>query len=132
MIRLSILAVAIGLGIAGCAGVQGDMQQADASDVESALRSAGFVLIPADTPQRIEAMRTLPPLVFSQVMREGRSYFVYADPRSCMCLWVGTLEQLHRYGELASEEALMGMQGELGIVEMQADLWDPDWAGIDD
>jgi hypothetical protein len=92
MTRRAVLAIAFSLALAatGCAGFQADMQRADASDVEASLRGAGFVLIPSDTPQRIESMRTLPPLVFSQV------------------------------------------EGEVGIVEMQADLWDPDWAGIDD
>jgi len=134
MTRHALLMIAFSFALAatGCATIEADANRAEASDVEASLRSAGFVLIPSDTPQRIESMRTLPPLVFSQVERERGSYFVYADPSSCMCIWVGTIEEMQRFSELVSEEALGRFQGEVGIVEMQADLWDPDWAGIDD
>jgi len=133
MTRPTLLAISfsLALALASCTTMQGDMEEADANDVESTLRSAGFRLIPSDTPQRIESMRTLPPLAFSQVTRDGRPYFVYADPRSCMCLWVGSLAQMQRYAQLASEEQVNAIQGEFEDVELQAELWDPDWTSID-
>lgn len=129
MHRIAILIVVIALATVACAGVESDMQASEASDVESTLRTAGFRLIPADTPARIDSMRTLPPLAFSRVMREDRAYFVYADPRSCLCLWVGTAPQMQHYARLAEEEQLGAIQDEFEDVALQMDLWEPDWPG---
>jgi hypothetical protein len=131
MMRIAILALTIGFAVTGCATVEADADRAEASDIESTLRGAGFVLIPSDTPARIEAMRTLPPLAFSQVIRDGRPYYVYADPRSCLCIWVGTPPQFRRYLVLATEDDVGAAQGEIANAELQAELWDPDWQAID-
>ena len=126
-----MLVVMIVVGMAGCAASQREFEVSEANDVESTLRSAGFRLIPSDTPQRIESMRTLPPLAFSRVARDGRDFFVYADPRSCMCIWVGTPGQMEHYARLAREREM----GELGYpiehVDLQVGPWDPDWSSID-
>ncbi len=131
MARIALLALTIALSATGCATVEGDMARAEATDLASTLRAAGFTLIPSDTPQRIESMRTLPPLAFTRVMRGGRPYFLYADPRACMCLWVGSQAQMERYRQLSGQEELSAMQDDVTNAELQAELWDPSWSGID-
>lgn len=123
--------VVIGIGLAGCAASQREFEVSEANDVESTLRSAGFRLIPSDTPERIESMRSLPPLAFSRVAREGRDYFVYADPRSCRCIWVGTPRQMEHFARLAREREMGELGEEIGDVELEVGLWDPDWSSID-
>jgi hypothetical protein len=129
--RSVLFALATAVALSGCAGLEQSMQASDAQEVETQLRFANFRLIPSDTPQRIESMRSLPPLAFSRVLRRGQPYFVYADPVSCMCLWVGTRADYDRFLQL-SAEAQMNTQQEIAQdIEMQADLWDPEWGSID-
>jgi len=130
--RIAVSALASLIGVVGCAGVQGAMERSEAEDVEAQLRIAGFRLVAADTPARIESMRTLPPLSFSRVERGGRSRYVYADPDSCRCLWVGTPAQLAHYQRLAAEARLGTEQMIAGDVELEVNLWDPEWGSIDD
>ena len=131
--RLAPLALAALLALHGCV-TDGDavFTSSVARDVETQLGLAGFHIVPADTPQRIEAMRGMPPLSFSRVLRNGRQYFVYADPVSCLCLYVGTPANYERFLQLAAE-AEMGDQATVAQdIALQANLWDPEWGSVDD
>ena len=130
--RFALLALATALATAGCANLERSMAASDAQSVETQLRLAGFHLLASDTPQRIESMRAMPPLAFSRVMRADRPYFVYADPVSCLCLWVGTPANYQRFLQLSAEAQMSEQQAIVQDIEMQADLWDPEWGGIDD
>lgn len=129
--RIALLFVVIAVGAVGCAASQREFEDSEASDVESTLKVAGFQLIPSDTPQRIESMRTLPPLAFSRVATGGIVRFVYADPRSCMCLWVGGQAQMDHFVRLEREQNLDALVQAIEDVDLQVALWDPDWSNID-
>lgn len=131
MKRIAMLVLAMAVGTAGCAASQRAFEDSEASDVESTLKVAGFQLIPSDTPQRIESMRTLPPLAFSRVAAGGLVRFVYADPRSCMCLWVGGQAQMDHFVRLEREQDMDALVQAIEDVDLQVALWDPDWSNID-
>jgi len=61
---------------------------------EQLLASEGFEKKVADTPEKLAHLETLTParkLVARQ--RNGETYYVYADPAVCKCLYVGTAAQ---------------------------------------
>lgn len=130
--RLALLALAAALATTGCASLDRSLAASDAQSVETQLRFAGFHLLPSDTPERIASMHALPPLAFSRVLRDGRPYFVYADPDSCLCLWVGTRANYDRFLQLSAEAQMSAQQAVAEDFDMQADLWDPEWGSIDD
>ncbi len=131
--RLALLALAATLAVIGCATDSGNpFVRGEASSVETQLGFAGFRLLAADTPPRIESMRGMPSLVFSRVLRGGREYFVYADPVSCLCLYVGTPANYQRFLQLAAETEMSAMQSVARDIAIQVDLWDPEWGTIDD
>lgn len=121
------------LGVAGCAADSGNpFVQGEAQSVETQLRFAGFRLLAADTPQRIESMRSLPPLEFSRVFQGDQQFFVYADPVSCLCLWAGTAANYQRFLQLSAEAEVTTEQAIAQDIAFDFDLWDPEWGTIDD
>ena len=54
--------------------------------------AAGFVVRYADTPQKLAHLRRLPADKMVARSRNGKTYYVYADPIICECAYVGTPE----------------------------------------
>jgi hypothetical protein len=52
--------------------------------------AAGFVVRYADTPQKLEHLKRLPADKLVTRLRNGKKYYVYADPTICQCAYVGT------------------------------------------
>ena len=77
---------------------------------ESLLESAGFRVVAANTPEKIQALNSLPAGKISRVDRNGTTYFVYPDPGSCRCLRVGREEQYARYQRLAASKKMGTLQ----------------------
>jgi hypothetical protein len=74
---------------------------------EQLLAAAGFDQRLADTPEKLANLQTLTPArKFVPQERDGRLYYVYADPDLCKCLYVGTAAQY----ELAREKQLVNNQ----------------------
>jgi len=67
------------------------------SEHEDRLSAAGFIIKPANTPERQSMIARLPANKF--VMRQNGDdiHYVYADPLVCGCLYVGTQEAYNRY-----------------------------------
>lgn len=74
---------------------------------EGRLAEAGFRQLSADTPEKSGHLQTLPTRKFVKRNRDGKTYYVYADPDYCKCLYVGTVQQYARYQDLveAADEA---------------------------
>ncbi len=70
---------------------------------ERLLASAGFKMVAANTPEKIQALKTLPSSKIARIDREGAVYYVYPDAEGCRCLRVGRQEQYDRYLRLASD-----------------------------
>ena len=75
------LALSFGLALAGCQSTSQSVQQK-----EDLLSAAGFTPQPANTPERIAAMKKLPPNKFVQQVKNSQIVYVYADPIVCQCV----------------------------------------------
>jgi hypothetical protein len=54
------------------------------------LTAAGFVAKYPDTPEKREIFNSLPPNRLVKRGRNGKIYYVYADPGGCGCAYVGS------------------------------------------
>ena len=74
---------------------------ASASDLvankEDHLAAAGFVVKPADSPQRQAMLQRLPSHHFVRRVHGDDVTYVYADPLVCDCLYVGSQAAYSRY-----------------------------------
>jgi hypothetical protein len=70
------------------------------------LESAGFVMRPANTPQKMERLRTLPAHKFVARRKAGTPYYIYADPTYCRCAYVGGQQAMNSYRDMVSPPRL--------------------------
>jgi hypothetical protein len=61
------------------------------------LISSGFNPIAAITPERVNRLMSLPPNRFQLRQRDGRPYYIYADPSGCNCMYVGNVAAMNKY-----------------------------------
>lgn len=92
-----------------------ESQSALVAKNEDALAAAGFVVRPANTPERIAMLNRLPPHQFVQRVNGDAVHYVYADPLVCGCLYVGTQQaynqyKLHQLQQHLADEQLMTAQ----------------------
>jgi hypothetical protein len=87
-------------------------QQQMVTQREDNLSAAGFIVKPANTPERQAMLNRLPPHKFVQRVSGDTVHYVYADPLVCGCLYVGTQQaynqfKLHEQQQnLADEQAM--------------------------
>jgi hypothetical protein len=112
----------------GCSTLDTDAREFGAKQREKLLQDAGFHILAADTPEKINALNGLPPGRISRVGRGGQIYFVYPDRFECHCLWVGNGEQYARYQRLVADEVGMDLEGPAAEVDAfgGADPWGED------
>ena len=72
---------------------------ANTQHTENLLSAAGFRTVIANTPQRQEQLKALPPDKVTLVQRNGKNYYVYADPANYQ-VFVGTPSQYQKYQQL--------------------------------
>jgi hypothetical protein len=74
---------------------------------EDKLAAAGFVMRPANTPQRQTMLGRLPAHQFLIRQNGVTTHYVYADPLVCDCLYVGTQQAYDQFraNELAQNLA---------------------------
>ena len=75
-----------------CATVIGGLASAQPQSLplNNALTGAGFVVRYPDTPEKQEIFNLLPPNRLVKRRRDGKLYYVYADPGGCGCAYVGS------------------------------------------
>jgi len=95
------LAVSFGLALAGCQSTPEVVQKK-----EDLLAAAGFTPQPANTPQRIAAMRKLPPNKFVQQANNAQIVYVYADPVVCQCVYFGNQAAYAQYRQMVFQKNL--------------------------
>jgi hypothetical protein len=103
------------IAIAGLALSACESQATLVTKNEDALAAAGFVVRPANTPERITMLNRLPPHQFVQRANGDVVHYVYADPLVCGCLYVGTQAaynqyKLHQLQQHLADEQLMTAQ----------------------
>ena len=74
---------------------------------EDRLSAAGFIIKPANTPERQTMLARLPADKFVIRQNGDSIHYVYADPLVCDCLYVGTQQAYNQYkaNELAQHLA---------------------------
>jgi hypothetical protein len=75
---------------------------------EDSLAAAGFILRPANTPERVAMLKRLPPNHF--VRREHGVHYIYADPIVCSCLYVGTQQAYSQYLRDRQQQQIVDQQ----------------------
>jgi hypothetical protein len=93
MPRSSFMAIMAALSLGGYAATAVGQQ----SGGNFMFTSTGFQVRYADTPEKLAHLRRLPPDQFVVRKRNGRTYYVYADPTNCRCAYVGTPEAYQNY-----------------------------------
>ena len=115
-----VLALIIALPLAGCAAIQ----RSAARDMEQLLAAAGFQAKPADTPERLAELKTMPPRELVSRSKDGNFVYTYADPDYCQCLYVGGPQEYSRYQDLAVKRQIARERLDAAL---DWDMWGPWW-----
>ena len=99
--KIGLSAVVMVTVLGGCTAMRRDR----AADTKSLLTQAGFKVIPADTPEKMAKLKTVPAYkVIPWQRKTGGTVYAYADPDSCKCVYVGSPKQFASYKQLLSAE----------------------------
>jgi hypothetical protein len=93
---LRITLVGFALGIAGCA--------VNIAEKEGMLVQAGFRKVVADTPSRAQHVQTVAPYKLIKRTSDGKTYYVFADPDHCKCMFVGSEAAYAKYKAMVQRE----------------------------
>ncbi len=115
-------ALGFAAALEGCAAQQ-------AREMDGMLAAAGFQVRPANTPEKLQQLKSLTPRALVQMQKDGAPYWVVADPTVCQCLYVGDQSAYQRYEQLKLRKEYADEQ--LMTAEMNADaamnwsMWGP-------
>ena len=98
--KLLLVASIVMIVLAGCTVVR----RLNDIEAESLLKQAGFTVRPADTPERLARLNSMPANKVMPYTRNGRQLYVYADPVRCKCVYVGGPAEYARYLQLVEVE----------------------------
>jgi hypothetical protein len=119
------------LGMAALAACQ--TMPPDYGAYEDNLAAAGFVMKPANTPQRQAMLASLPAHRFLIRQNGDAIHYVYADPLVCDCLYVGTQQAYNQYRANQLQQNLLDEQQLIALTYSDAawswDAWGP-WGAV--
>lgn len=84
------------------------MRQRDAASTEELLAAAGFEMQPADTPERLADLKSMPSRKLVARSTDGKVVYTYADPEWCRCVYVGGPEEYSAYRRLTLRQVMRG------------------------
>ncbi len=114
--------LAAGLTLAACQSAQQTVQNR-----EDQLSAAGFSIQPANTPERVAAMKKLPPHKFVQQTSGGNVVWLYADPTICQCVYFGNQAAWSNYRTMVFAKRLANEQQMTALMNQDAFDFGP-WA----
>ena len=119
-----LLVFATAILVGGCATTRRHETRA----TEDLLVAAGFKKKLADSPERAQQLRAMPPLKIVSHSKNGHIVYGYADLYSCDCLYVGDEQAYAKYRSLAlqKQRADERLEAEEDASE-EWDLWGPRW-----
>jgi hypothetical protein len=88
----------------GCASLIQQDPDVAAQQAEPMLEAAGFQRLPANTPEKMAHLKTLPPLQLRRRTVKGQVVYRFADPYYCQCLYVGDWEAYRRLKRNEAQE----------------------------
>ncbi len=91
--RAVLIAAALGIVGAGCAAKRAEI----AMNTQRMLHVAGFRMKTADTPEKLAMLKKMTQLKIFPYPRDGKMFYLYADAKTCRCLYVGTAEAYQKY-----------------------------------
>jgi hypothetical protein len=108
----AVIALLLGAGmLAAC-----QTERQSVARHEDHLAAAGFIVRPANTPERQAMLKRLPPHQFVQRPQGNSVDYVYADPLICNCLYVGSQQAYNQFKRdqqqrnLADEQQMTAQQ----------------------
>src|SRR2546422_365003 len=101
-VRRPLFIVVIALTVAGCAAIPRGEKRA----VEEKLTAAGVQMEGGDKPGKGAGLRACSTRKMTVQRRGAASYYIYADPDVCNCLYVGTEPQYQEYQRLLLKKEL--------------------------
>jgi len=131
---LFALCFCIPVTIAGCSllGLGAPTPQQRAEYLEPMLSAAGFHMLPADTTEKLEHLKKLPPLKVNYYLnKKGQLRYWFADPDYCHCLYLGTESAYQKYQNLrlqariAKEQHEAAEENQEAAQQMQMNMMDP-------
>jgi hypothetical protein len=117
MLRFSQMGMIFGAGLllSACQTPQQAVQSK-----EDLLAAAGFTIKPANSPQRIAAMKKLPPHKFVQQAQGPNVVWVYADPTICQCVYFGDQAAWANYRSMVFAKQLANEQQMTAVMNQNA------------
>ncbi len=85
-----------------CVGCESAAQRA--RRMEPLLSQAGFSVVQADTPARVEKLNKIKPVKLSYFPVNGKQLYWFADPYVCHCVFRGTEQNYQMYQQLTAEQ----------------------------
>jgi len=111
------LAAAASIAVSGCS----------VQIKEGFLKQAGFVKVPAETPEQIACVQNAPQHTLVRHVRDGRVRYVFADAAKCKCLYIGNEDAWQEYrrirAKIGVQEAPPPIPG-LNHPEFNWQVWD--------
>jgi hypothetical protein len=116
----------------------------EATDMD--LRDAGFFVRVADTPAQVARLRTIPTRKFIRRHKDNGVYYMYADPDTCKCVFLGNEKAMRAYRDMASSrlqqpgamppagvaperQIVEDIAGDAGNMITEGDILDYDFSG---
>jgi hypothetical protein len=114
----------------GLFGAPADAQEA----IDMRLSSAGFVIRAADTPAKMARLKHLPARKIVARVKDGKPFYVYADPDYCRCAMVGDAIAMQQFRDMNARQSDLasGPQGrsvETQVIDQMSgdiDSFEPD------
>lgn len=124
-----LIVAALGTASSGCAAKKEQV----AMNTVRMLRTAGFEMKIADTPEKMEMLQGLAQRKIVPYPHEGKMLYLYADAASCKCVYVGTPDDYQRYVEyqiaqgIAENNARAAQANAAATTPYNAGVWHVWW-----
>ena len=115
--------------LTACAAIKAQ----NAEDKEQLLAAAGFTMKLADTPVKLNHLKTLQQQKIIMREKDGKIYYLYADATTCKCLYIGQEASYQKFQQLQVQQNIA--QDQQMTAEMNEDsvmdwgMWGYDMGG---
>lgn len=92
--------------LAACSSIDAKFKDSETRIEEQHLLDAGFKIMIADTKERQDMMNSLPPESITRMERPEGVFYLYADPDTCACLYVGRDIEFRKLQQLAVDRQI--------------------------
>lgn len=121
-----LLALSASILIAGCS-----TPVERANEKNDLLAAAGFHIVPVTTDQQRLQLETLPANRVVQKVKDGKVIFLYADPYSCGCLYIGDENAWDNYKREQIQQRVLNQESMNAQMNENAawnwNMWGPGW-----